>query len=388
MSIKNLYKSEGDKIKKNSGIYIHIPFCRNKCDYCSFYSIPSDNDNFVENYVQALLKEIDYISLQHGGAKTDTVYFGGGTPSLLEPGQVKRILTRISERFIPGTEPEITLEMNPEDLTYEKLDGFTDAGVNRIVLGVQTLDSEMRTEIGRRGKNISNSMFDLFFSHGGFTRCIDIIAGIHGQKEVQLLKDLETVTGYLPEHISLYLLSVDEETPLGKRFSPDEKFDDHQADLWGSAMDYLAKKGYIHYEISNYALPGFESRHNSKYWDFTPYYGFGSGAHSFIDGKRISNRLKVEDYINSSEFLYDVETPTANNVIVEFVMTSLRRMKGFGVEEFTAVTSRPLPADIRNKLEALKAEGMIEINNGRYYLTKNGLYYTDSIIYRIVENYL
>jgi len=376
------------KIKNNSGIYIHIPFCRNKCDYCSFYSIPVNNDEIVENYVQTILKEIDYVSGQQDGVDADTVYFGGGTPSLLNPGQVERILTRIQERFILREEPEITLEMNPDDLTSEKLAGFTDAGINRIVLGVQSMDNDMRSKIGRRGRNVTNSLLDLFFSHREFTRCVDIIAGLPDQNEVQLLNDLEIITGYLPEHISVYLLSVDEGTPLGKRFLPDEKFENLQADLWGSAIGFLEKKGYIHYEISNYALPGFESRHNSKYWDFTPYYGFGSGAHSFINGKRISNRLQVDDYIKSSGFLYDVETPNADNTIVEFIMTSLRRLKGFSAEEFTAVTSIPLPADIAAKLKILKAEGMIEINNGRFYLSKKGLYYTDSIIYRIIEKYL
>jgi len=372
----------------SNGIYIHIPFCRNKCDYCSFYSIPIQNSDIVELYVDKLLKEIDYISGIHGKIDADTIYFGGGTPSILNPVQVAMILERISQRFTIGSDPEITIEMNPDDLLTEKLQGFTSAGVNRITLGVQSLNTGMRAAIGRRGKYVSKVELDLFFSHGGYTRCIDIMAGLPGQNESQLVDDLVTLTSYKPEHISLYLLSIDEDTPLGARFQPDEAFDNLQADLWGTAMDFLSERGYIHYEISNNALPGFESRHNSKYWDFTPFFGFGSGAHSYADGKRYSNRLQVADYIKSSDFLYDYDALTPNSIIVEFFMTTIRRMKGFSAEEFTAVTSISLPEIIIHKLNALKDEGMIELTDGRYHLSKKGIYYTDSIIFRLTESLL
>ena len=388
VSRRVIFKKHVIGFTMNNGIYIHIPFCRNKCDYCSFYSIAVSNTEIVESYVKTLLNEIDYISELHGSSDSDTVYFGGGTPSLLKPAQVEQILNRISKKFILSTQSEITLEMNPDDLLSEKLKGFVNSGVNRITLGVQSLDNEMRSKIGRKGETLTKSGFDLFFSHGGFTRCIDIMAGLPDQKESQLLSDLETVTTYRPEHISLYLLSVDEDTPLGRRFSPDDVFDNLQADLWSIAMEYLEKKDYIHYEISNYALPGFESRHNSKYWDFTPYFGFGPGAHSFIDGKRYSNRLQVADYIKSNKFLYEIDTPGTNSIIVEFIMTSMRRMKGFSGEEFAAVTGIPLPETIVSRLHTLKNEGMIEIEQGRYYLSKNGLFFTDSIIYQLVENYI
>ncbi len=370
------------------GIYIHIPFCRNKCDYCSFYSIPIQNSDIVELYVYKLLQEIDYISGIHGRVDADTIYFGGGTPSILNPGQIAMILERIYRRFTIGSDPEITIEMNPDDLLPEKLHGFTSAGVNRITLGVQSLNTGMRTAIGRRGKYVSKEELDLFFSNGGYTRCIDIMAGLPEQNESQLVDDLVTLTSYKPEHISLYLLSVDDDTPLGARFHPDEAFDNLQADLWGKAMDFLSERGYIHYEISNYALPGFESRHNSKYWDFTPFFGLGSGAHSFAQGKRYSNRLQVADYIKSSEFLYEYDALTPNSTIVEFFMTTLRRMKGFSIEEFHLITGVPFPESVVSNLNSLIQEGMIEITNGRYHLSRKGLYYTDSIIYRLTEQFL
>lgn len=342
----------------------------------------------MEEYIDSLLSEINFISESHMKVNVDSVYFGGGTPSLLEPSHIEKIIKLLSGRFSLSIDSEITIEMNPDDLTINKLDGFIASGVNRIVLGVQTFDPDLGREIGRKGKIISKADMDIFFSYKKFIRCIDIMAGLPGQNASQLIKDLETVTEYKPEHISLYLLSVDEDTPLGSRFFPDEKFEEKQAELWGAAISFLECKGYNHYEISNYALPGFESRHNSKYWDYTPYFGFGSGAHSFVDGKRYYNRLEAGEYIKSGEFMYEVETPDENNIVVEFIMTSLRRMKGFSSGEFAAVTGHPLPGNIRTKLNNLEEEGMMEISGGRFYLSKKGIFFTDSIIYRLVEDFL
>jgi oxygen-independent coproporphyrinogen-3 oxidase len=153
-------------------------------------------------------------------------------------------------------------------------------------------------------------------------------------------------------------------------------------------MEFLTAKGYNHYEISNYALPGFESRHNSKYWDFTPYYGFGSGAHSFIDGKRYSNKMSISDYIACKEFWYDIDDSNENSRIVEFIMTTLRRKTGFSSDEFKSVTSIPMPESVISELNKLMLEDMINYEDGRYFLSKNGIYYADLVIYRLTEEYL
>ena len=369
----------------SDGIYIHIPFCRNKCDYCSFYSAAVLDNSIIDSYIRALSREIEFITKSYEQTLVSTIYFGGGTPSLLSTEQIRRILNLIREKFILESGSEITVEMNPGDLNYDKLNGYIDAGINRIVLGVQSLNNEMRKNIGRKSDNIDTAGLELFFSNKGYIKCIDIMAGLPGENKSILLNDLEAVTSYRPEHISLYLLSVDEGTALGKRFYPDESFENMQADLWGIAMDFLAAQGYNHYEISNYALPGFESRHNSKYWDFTPYYGFGSGAHSFVDGKRYSNRMSIQDYIAGTEFKYDVDIPTENNRIVEFIMTALRRKIGFSSEEFMSVTTVPLPKSVISELNKLIAENMIILEDGRYFLSKTGIYYADSIIYRLTE---
>lgn len=373
----------------NSGIYIHIPFCRNKCDYCSFFSIPvKNNKDIVNSYIDSLLKEIGLISDVYPELEADTIYLGGGTPSILDPCHIEKILNRISGRFKLTPSPEITIEMNPDDLGKDKLEGFLHAGINRIVLGVQSLNNNLLNVIGRKGKTLNVQDLDLFFSHGKFVRCVDIIAGLPGQEKSGLLYDLDTLCGYRPEHISLYLLSVDKSTPLGRRFTPDDTFEKNQADLWGPAMDFLDQKGYIHYEISNYCLPGYESRHNSKYWDFSPYIGFGPGSHSFIDNARYSNHMDVLDYINADKFIYNEEPVSINNVIVEFIMTSLRRINGFTGEEFMSVTGLPLPDHVIDRIYSLISEGMMHADYGRYFLSKKGLFFADRVIYSIVENYL
>ena len=367
----------------SDGIYIHIPFCVSKCDYCSFYSVPVLDNGIIESYIEALLREINFVTNSYERTLVNTVYFGGGTPSLLHPEQILKILNFIKERFILESDPEITIEMNPNDLGVDKLNGYTSAGINRIVLGIQSLNSAMRENIGRRGENIDTAGIELFFSNKDYIKCIDIMAGLPGENESILLNDLEIITSYRPEHISLYLLSVDEGSVLGRRFFPNEDFENMQTDLWGIAMDFLTERGYNHYEISNYALPGFEARHNSKYWNFTPYYGFGSGAHSFIAGKRYSNKMSISDYIASTEPKYDVDIANENDRIIELIMTALRRKIGFSADEFMAVTSVHVPEPIIAELNKLIAEGLINFTDGRYSLSKKGIYYADGVIFRL-----
>lgn len=347
-----------------------------------------ENFSIIDSYIDSLLTEIDSIKDNSASIEADTIYFGGGTPSILKPHQAETAINRISRVFKLDSDTEITMEMNPDDLVPEKLTGFINAGVNRIVLGVQSFDCGMRETIGRRGRTVTESELDLFFSSSGYTRCIDIIAGIPGQSRENLLADLSAVAAYRPEHISLYLLSVDDDTPLGKRFHPDDKFDSLQADLWGNSIDFLEKEGYIHYEISNYALPGFESRHNSKYWDFSPYYGFGAGAHSYVDGVRYSCGLGVSEYINSRGFRYNIDSSGEGSIIAEFFMTTLRRKAGFSPGEFFDITGSPLPEEVISLLKGLVEEGKINFEGGRYFLTRNGLFFADSVIYKLAERFL
>ncbi len=376
-------------ISDKTGIYIHIPFCRRKCDYCSFFSVPvSAGSVLIEKYVQRLEREI--LSLHDGwyGVDADTVYFGGGTPSILNPENAVEIISTLKKRFNISHDAEITLEMNPEDLLDDKIRGFRDAGINRIVLGVQSLDEAARGVIGRRGDYNIKEKLDQFFLYNGFTKCVDIIAGIPGQEAGRCIEDLSIVAGYAPEHISMYLLSVESETPLAARLSQDEDLDEFQAGVWGEAIDFLTGIGYSHYEISNFCLPGFESVHNSKYWHFIPYAGFGAGAHSFTGNKRYSSNMTVEEYVNSDDVIYSYDKRGNSDVVVEFFMTALRDLRGFSEADFRRVTGEEIPADLRSGLESLCRRGLLKFDNNKYSLTRDGLFCANRVIYELTEDYI
>jgi oxygen-independent coproporphyrinogen-3 oxidase len=219
--------------------------------------------------------------------------------------------------------------MNPEDFTTDKVRGYVSSGVNRIVLGIQSLNKALRRTIGRRGNTEVRKILDKFFLQQGFNRCIDLITGIPGQTYENCLEDLIIISGYRPEHISLYLLSVERGTPLSERLITDDLFDDMQLTVWGRSIDFLVNEGYNHYEISNFSLPGFESIHNSKYWHFIPYAGFGAGAHSFTGSTRYSNNMLLNDYIRQKHAVYTFDNRNESDIVVEFFMTALRDLRGF-----------------------------------------------------------
>ncbi len=286
-----------------TGVYIHIPLCFAKCDYCAFYSEPvGQGAGAVRRaLVDGLLREMDARLDGKERVGADTVYFGGGTPSLLEPDQVDRILGVLRERLDIAAGAEITLEMNPRDLSAERLEAYRDAGVNRAVLGVQTLSERLHRIIGRSCPPCTGRELDIFFGVPGITHCADLIAGIPSQRDDELIHDIDTIAGYGAAHLSVYLLTIEHGTPLWRRMSMDDKAESLQKRHFEAARARLRGLGYDHYEISNYARTGFESRHNMKYWRFEPYYGFGPGAHSFVDGERYFNPMTLSGYIGPTQ---------------------------------------------------------------------------------------
>jgi len=371
------------------GIYIHTPFCREKCDYCSFYSVPAKPyDRRIPLYVEKLIDEVNSRVKKSEILNADTLYFGGGTPSILGVDNIALIIDHIKERFRFSADCEITIEMNPDHLTKENLRGFAAAGVNRIVLGVQTMQGGLRRVIGRKGKLCSPADLDLFFSEGDFSRSVDIMGGLPGQTRQELLRDLKEVTSRRPDHISFYLLSVEDGTPLAERFKPDESFDENQIRLWRCGIDYLKEAGYSHYEISNFSIPGSESRHNMKYWTFQPYAGFGPGAHSFIEGSRFFNDMSAEEYIKCNQFNYKYDDRSDKDVVVEYLMTSLRLLRGFKPEHFKKVTGVSIPEELMIRFNGLQRRGLMESNDDFIRITDAGLEVFDSIIYEVTEPFL
>ncbi|HOT44720.1 MAG TPA: radical SAM family heme chaperone HemW [Spirochaetota bacterium] len=374
------------------GVYIHVPFCRRKCDYCNFYSVPLGHipgDAVIPaNYIRRLTDEIRRRLPAAGFSSADTVYFGGGTPSLLTAGQVKELLDGVRQNVALAPAAEITLEMNPGGVSADALDSFRDAGVTRVVLGVQTLSERLHRLIGRSALPCTARDLEVFFSVPGIAQCADIITGIPTQTAGELARDIDLVAAYRPRHISAYVLSIEKNTPLSRRMVPDEAAEAGQARLFGLTMELLSKHGYGHYEISNYALPGFESRHNMKYWRFEPYLGLGPGAHSFVGGERYINAMTVEEYLAADRAVLVHDARSPESAAVEYLMTGLRLLKGISLDEMEERLSFPLPPAVMERIGKAVSDGLAAVDTDArrtVRLTARGIMVADRVIYGILE---
>lgn len=378
----------------NAGVYIHVPFCRRKCDYCSFFSVPVDPASegvpggLFERYTNRVLSEIEQRAYETAAHSFDTIYFGGGTPSLLSPALVGRIIRAVRSAFSDAErESEITLECNPEDFHPDRMAAYRDAGVNRVVLGLQTLDEDLRGVIGRRGKAPNDDMLDAFFATDGMVHCVDLIAGIPGQTREGLARELGRVLAYRPEHVSAYLLSVEKNTPLEKRLTPTGESDVEQRRRFEELIELMEGSGYTHYEVSNFCLPGFESRHNMKYWTFAPYYGYGPGAHSFDGKDRFCNADTVSAYLDGPWKGAFRDERGANAPAEEFLLTGLRLRRGITRSAYEAVTGSRMPASLEEEFARFAERGLAVVEREgddiRYRFTLEGLFYMDGLVARL-----
>lgn len=327
-----------------AGVYIHIPFCRRKCDYCSFYSI--DDTALVAPTVEAIAAEI--ASFEYPGIPVDTVYFGGGTPLAVGADTLRALLDTIRHRFAVSDDAEITVEINPAYATRAELDALHAAGVNRITLGVQTLDPAVGQFLGR--VLASREHLEALVDHTGFNVCVDFICGVPGQTAESIAEELAVLAG-MARHVSVYLLSVDEGTPLAARYGEhgDAGFEEFQASCYRAVYVALAEHGLEHYEISNFSLPGYASRHNMKYWTFGSYAGFGPGAHSFMAGRRYANAADAAAYARHGA-VRQYDERSAEQSAAEFLMTGLRLKEGI---DRAALRALAAPAVIARIDEAI-----------------------------------
>lgn len=376
------------------GMYIHIPFCnKEKCDYCDFYSIPVHNTNYwhkmIANYISLLMAEIQYHSEECSDYVLDTIYFGGGTPSLLGSHHYEIILSTIKKYYAIAPEIEITLECNPEHYSLQYIKELQSIGINRFVLGVQTLDQKAREYIGRRPKLASNELIEEFCSIPGIIACIDIIVGIPKQTVSSFFNSLNTIIQYKPKHISAYILTFETNTPLTSRITHWKKFLNFQRTMFEKTIIILTSSGYHHYEISNFALPQFESRHNCKYWNFEEYIGFGAGAHSFYKNKRYYNS-NLNDYLNNPIESRTEDIRTIKDVAIEFLMNKLRLLDGFFLNEFYMTTNYFPSSSFKNTIEQLIVKGLLQCNNinGQEKLrcTNEGMFLLDSILFELMSS--
>lgn len=364
-----------------AGIYIHIPFCRARCSYCDFatgtYAAP-----LAERYVRSLAHEIRAFAAPETEAiEADTIYFGGGTPSLLSPAQVETILRAVHERFRISANAEVTMEMNPGALTTETLREFRRLGITRASFGAQTFDDRELRRLGRTHTAEDVRLTIDYLREAGFENVsFDLIAGLPRQTLPDWSRNLREALKLRPEHLSFYLLEVHEGTPLADQIRrghlplPD---DDLAAEMYRLMLDEASGAGYVHYEISNLSLPGFEARHNSKYWLGHPTYGFGCSAHSF-DGerRRWSNERDAARY---TELIEEGRSPVVEAVELsreeaqaEAVFLGLRLLRGISLSEHRVRFGVDLRKEKAEDLSRLREAGLIELAGDFLKLTRTG----------------
>jgi putative oxygen-independent coproporphyrinogen III oxidase len=362
----------------HAGAYIHIPFCRSRCSYCDFATGIYEGE-LAERYVRAVVDEI--ASAPNAGAGVDTVYFGGGTPSLLTPVQLDQILSAIHRQFAIESGSEITVEMNPGTVTRDQLRAFRDLGVNRASFGAQTFDDAELAKLGR--SHSSSDTLNTFHElrAAGFANVsFDLIAGLPGQTLAGWQGNIEQSLALEPEHLSFYLLEVHAGTPLadhirrGLQPVPD---DDLAAVMYEWMIERATAAGYEHYEISNLCKPGFSSRHNTKYWTGAAYYGFGCSAHSF-DGqmRRWSNQREVLRYVENVEQgaspVVDEQDLTPSELRAEALFLGMRMMRGVDVREYNELFGVDLRVEHASELDRFHEAGLVEFDGDLIRLTRSG----------------
>lgn len=370
-----------------AGIYLHIPFCKSRCSYCDFATDVYRSGDAVERYVSALCSEIDKSrspQLSKSATSVDTIYFGGGTPSLLDSDHVEQILSRIHDKFSVDTDSEITMEMNPATVTPKSLRAYRSLGVNRASFGVQTFDD---TELKRlaRGHTAQDARdtFRLLRDAGFENISFDLIAGLPGQTLRDWERNLDEALRMQPEHLSLYLLEIHEGTPLAEQIrSERQPLPDAElaADMYELMLDKVGMAGYEQYEISNFAKRGFESRHNSKYWRLEPVYGFGVSAHSFDGRERYANERDTAKYVKMISNAGSAEVfREAINTPSEFTFLGLRLNAGIDLEEYRSRFEQDLIRQYSSELDRLHEEGLIEFTDVRLNLSRKGMLYSNEV---------
>ena len=376
--------------KRPLGLYLHIPFCRSKCIYCDFYSLPSAEDR-MDRYAAALCRHLKETAPQAAPYTVDTVYFGGGTPSYLGVKRLKKLLKTVEKHYALSREAEVTMEANPDSLRdWRDVRALRRAGVNRISLGVQSTDDAELKTIGRVHTFAQvREAVDAVRRGGVKNLSLDLIYGLPDQTMERWQATLAQAADLGPEHLSCYGLKVEEGTPLWRmRESLVLPDDDLQADMYLWAVDFLARRGYEQYEISNFARPGFASRHNLKYWTLQEYAGFGPGAHSDFGGVRYAFVRDLAAYCAGVEsggsILSESERISDRERHREYLMLGLRTAAGISRRAFES-RCRTSFDPIEGVLEKLAAPGYARKEGDRWRLTPVGFLVSNQIIGQALE---
>ena len=376
-----------------AGIYIHIPFCLSKCSYCDFFSIT--DLSFKGEFLNALSREIILSPGKH--LKFDSLYIGGGTPSILPPESIAEIIDKTAAAFNLDSNAEITMEANPATLNRENLKQFKMAGINRLTLGVQSFDCKNLKFLGRLHSGKEGAYAVEIARKCDFENInIDLIYGIPGQTEKMWLKDLQQGVNLEPTHLSCYMLTFEPGTEMGKRLQkkdfrpmPESRI----CNLMNLTTSFVASKGYTRYEISNYALgtscSDYRSRHNRKYWSSVPYIGLGPSAHSFIEPVRYKNISSVKEYIKSLKReelpVEGKELLNKNQRMTEEILLGLRETNGFNLVNFNQKFKTDFLKKFHDPIKTLEKLKFIQTNKNRCKLTNQGILYHNSIAAMLTE---
>jgi putative oxygen-independent coproporphyrinogen III oxidase len=378
------------------GLYVHIPFCESKCTYCHFAIDPRrPGEERQERYTRALLAEMRSAELASAErSSADTLYFGGGTPSLLSPERIARIVALARDRFVLPPSAEVTLEANPRDLDERGFRSLLDLGVTRLSLGVQSLDDGVLEEMGRLHSAADARRAVADARRAGFEKLnLDLILGWPGETRERWGRELDAFLALDPDHVSLYVLEVEGKTALSHRHRrglvslPD---DDLVADLYPETVERFAARGLERYEISNFARPGFESRHNRKYWDDAPFLGFGMAAHSYRHARRWWNHDRFGTYCRAVEegggaaAVAGGRSLTPRERAAEALFTGLRRRDGADLAAYRRRYGLDPLAEWREGIDEAREAGLVVAENGRLRLTDRGLLLSNEVFQAFV----
>lgn len=367
-----------------SGIYFHIPFCHKKCNYCDFFTV--SNSFNIDNLINSELKELLIRKNYLNNSVVDTIYFGGGTPSILNYKQLDNFLRNVNSNFQINPKVEITLEVNPEDLNEKYLESLFKIGINRLSIGVQSFNDDVLKFLGRGHKSLDIKRNIELAKQIGFSNVsVDLIFGIPGFSYDSYFDSLQSVIDLNIEHISAYGLSIVEKTIFYKRLKINNirEIDEEEfVKQFEITMDFLAMHGFEQYEISNYCKKGYESRHNSNYWNNSTYLGIGPSAHSYnLESRQwnVNNLIKYISLIDQSKEFFENEILTNIDKFNEYVLTNIRTNRGINLE----FIKLKFYIDLEKKLYALETDEYLVKRNDHFILTRKGKVLSDFVIEKL-----
>lgn len=362
-------------------IYCHIPFCAAKCPYCDFYSESGRSDECVAKVIDAMCRETDSLEPKN---KISTIYIGGGTPSFIDAGHIERLLAAIDAHFEVESDAEVTIEVNPSSLTADKAKRYRDIGINRVSVGVQSLHDEHLRTLGRLHDSASGAKCLRTLAEAGFTNIsADLITAVPGQSIEDVTEDLKKLAESGVTHISTYSLTIEEGTPFFHKYGDsieDLVPPEAEREMYHALRAELKLLGYIPYEISNSCLPGYESRHNSSYWEGEEYYGIGAGAHGYIGRRRYAHPDDIDSYICDPLTAVTEEVMSDEDIMHEYPFLMLRTSEGISLAVFEDRFGRSFMEMFGEVVRDNAARGLLIVNDGYVRLTDKGIDWSNKVM--------